>query len=96
MNMTEEQAKKLYESRFWKTMTSRERATFQLYQDRLCMPFSIFHQAIEETLDRHVYTHEFCFNRKGLKKELNGESPAPTMEEIINLIPEEKRLIIFT
>ena len=94
--MTEEQAKKLYESRFWESMTAPERAAFQIYQDRLCMPFSVFHQAIEETLDRHVYTHEFCFNRNRLKRELKGGSPAPTMEEIINLIPEEKRLIIFT
>jgi hypothetical protein len=58
------------------------------------MPFSIFHEAITKALGRPVFTHEFGLNREGLIKELFRGAPAPTLEEIINLIPEEKRIII--
>jgi hypothetical protein len=41
-----------------------------------------------------VFTHEFGLNYQGLKDELfNGKEP-PILEEIINLIPEEKRIVI--
>ena len=33
---------------------------FQLYEERLCMPFPLFHKAVEEALGRPVYTHEFA------------------------------------
>jgi len=50
---------------------------------------------VQKTLGRPVFTQEFTSNNiNRLKKELLGECPAPTMEEIINLIPKEKRLII--
>ena len=83
-----EEAVALYDSEFWKDMTYRERATFQLFEERLCMPFDVFHEAIEKTLGRPVFTHEFAFD--GIKKEFLGEKPAPTFEEIIGLIPEKK------
>ncbi|MDE1139904.1 MAG: hypothetical protein PW999_09675 [Paraburkholderia tropica] len=92
--MTKDEAIALSESKFWEPMSYRERAVFQIFEDRLCMPFSVFHEAIEKALDRPVFTHEFGLNREGLQKELMGEVPAPTMEEIMNLIPAEKRLII--
>ena len=75
-------------------MTPREIAEFQMEQDRLCVPFDVFHKAIEDALGRPVYTHEFGLNRDGLRKELNGEKESPTLEEIINLIPENKRILI--
>jgi hypothetical protein len=58
------------------------------------VPFEVFHEAIEKALGRPVWTHEFGLNMEGLKKEFLGETPPPTMEEIMNLIPEEKRVII--
>lgn len=92
--MTKEQAIALSESKFYENMSMREIAEFQIMEDRLCMPFDIFHEAIEKTLGRPVYTHEFGLNREGLKDELfNGKAP-PTLEEIINLIPESKRVIV--
>lgn len=54
----------------------------------------MFHEAVEKALGRPVWTHEFGLNWDGLKKELMGEAPAPTMQEIIDLIPEEKRIIV--
>ena len=92
--MTKDEAVALYDSGFWKQMTHEEIAKFQLMEDLLCMPFDVFHEAIEKALGRPVWTHEFGLNREGLIKELFHEAPAPTLEEIINLIPEEKRILI--
>ncbi|MDR1176917.1 MAG: hypothetical protein LBK83_15765 [Treponema sp.] len=93
-NMTKDEAVVLHESGFWKQMTYEEIAKFQIMEDRLCMPFTVFHEAITKALDRPVFTHEFGLNREGLIKELFHGAPAPTLEEIINLIPEEKRILI--
>lgn len=90
--MTKDEAIKLYESKFWETMTYEERAKFQLFEKLLCMPFDVFHEAIEKTLGRPVWTHEFVGDH--LKKELLGQSPAPSMEDIINMIPADKRMIV--
>lgn len=92
--ISKERAIALYESKFWLTMSPRERAEFQMFTTRLCMPFDVFHEAVEKTLGRPVFTHEFGLNRDGLMAELRGEKPAPSFEEIVNLIPEEKRLIV--
>ena len=92
--MTKDQAIALYDSEFWMDMTYRERAEFQISERRLCMPFDVFHEAVEKTLGRPVFTHEFGMNHDGIKKEIFGEKEQPTMEEIINMIPEEKRIIV--
>ena len=92
--MKKEEASRLYESKFWEGMTFEERAKFQLFEELLCMPFDIFHEAVEKTLGRPVWTHEFGLNVEGLRKELLGGKDAPTMEEIINMIPENKRTVI--
>ena len=92
--LTEKQAIKLYKSEFWKKLSYRQRAEFQFKARRLCMPFDVFHEAVQKTLKRPVYSHEFGLNYEGLLKELHGEKEPPTFEEIINMIPKEKRLII--
>ena len=83
----------LSESDFWLEMSPRDIAEFQLNQRRLCMPFDVFHGAVEAALERPVWTHEFA-DRDSLLKEFNGESPMRTMDDILNLIPEGKRLLI--
>lgn len=88
--MTKEQAM----SRFWEGMNYRERAMFQLFEPLLCMPFNVFHEAVEKALHRPVYTHEFGLNWAGLQAEIHGEQSSPTLEEIINLIPADKRVIV--
>ena len=93
--MTKEEAKKLSDSKFWEFMTFEDRATFQLFENRLCMPFEVFHEAIEKLLGRPVWTHEFA-DADRLQKEFLGERPRPTIEEIMNLIPAEKRIILVT
>ena len=45
---------------FYYVKTAEEIVAFQLYEERLCMPFPLFHKAVEEALGRPVYTHEFA------------------------------------
>lgn len=89
-----EAAIKIGESEWWKGRTFREIAKFQLFTKELCCPFEIFHEAIQKTLGRPVYTHEFGMDYDGIVQEFLGERDAPSLEEIINLIPEDKRIII--
>lgn len=92
--ISEEEAIALAKSEFWQTLSHRERAEFQLFTDQLCMPFDVFHEAIEKTLGRPVFTHEFGLDVEGLRRELMGERPAPTFDEIIGMIPADKRVVL--
>lgn len=89
-----EMAISLFESGWWKERPAKEVATFQMFTVELSMPFTEFHRALEEALGRPVWTHELGLNADGIRAELLGERPAPTMEEIIGLIPVEKRIVI--
>lgn len=89
-----DKAMELYESEFWKPMSYRERAVFQMFCEQLCMPFDVFHEAVTKALGRDVYTHEFGLNRDGLIAELNGTGASPTFEEVLSMIPEDKRVIV--
>ena len=84
----------MFNSDIWKVWNHEQIVRFQLFQEKLCMDFSRFHEAMEAVLGRPIYTHEFGLNYDGLVEEYLGVKKAPTMDEIINLIPEEKRLII--
>ena len=90
--MTREQAIKLAESEWWEGLSDHDIVMFQLFEDKLCMPFGRFHEAVEKVLGRPVWTHEFAFD--GIKKEFLGDKPAPSWDEIVNLIPAEKRIIV--
>ena len=92
--MTKEQAIKLAESNWWVGLSPKDIVGFQLFEEKLCMDFSAFHEALEKVLERPVFTHELGLNYKGICQEFLGEKEPPTFEEIINLIPEEKRLIV--
>jgi hypothetical protein len=91
--LTKDQAIHLAESKWWEGKTDREIVEFQLFTKRLCMPFDLFHKAVESTLGRPVWTHEFGSAGR-LKEEFLGDKPAPTFDEIINLIPEDKRILV--
>lgn len=92
--MSQQEAIAFHDSKAYEAMSDRERAEFQMVQDRLCMPFGVFHGAVEKTLGRPVFTHEFGLNREGLMKELLGERAAPSFGEILALLPADKRIII--
>lgn len=89
-----ERALELADSHWWELCTAREIAEFQMFTRELCCPFDVFHKALEEALGRPVWTHELGLNAEGIRQELRGERDAPTWDEIVVLIPEEKRLII--
>ena len=92
--LTKEQAIAFYDNKLYENMSCRQIAEFQMAQDRLCMPFGVFCKALEETLGRPVFTHEFALNYDGLLKELYGEKEPPTFEDVISLIPKEKLILI--
>ena len=92
--LNKEQAIAFYENGLWKDMTHRQRAEFQLLTERLCMPFGVFHEAIEVALDRPVYTHEFGLHWDRLQAELHSEADPPSLEDILGMIPEDKLVIV--
>jgi hypothetical protein len=53
-NLTANQAKELFECKWWEQFTKSQAAFFQLHQDMLCMPFSLFHEYTEVLLERPV------------------------------------------
>lgn len=83
--MTKEEAIELSKTRFWEKMTPREIALFQFFEERLCMPFEVFHEAMESALGRPVCVHEFALNFGGLEVELLGDSQEKTLIEIIDI-----------
>ena len=91
--MTQQEAIDLFRSGWWKTKSPREIFEFQLNEERLCMPFPEFHEAAEKVLDRPVFTHEFA-RPDLLRIELAGNTPAPILQNIMDLIPPEKRIIV--
>lgn len=91
--LTKEEAIKFIESDVWKEWDAEQIVKFQLFQDRICLPFDLYHKSLQEVLKRPVYTHEIgC--RDWLINEYLKKKKAPTFEEIINLIPKEKRIVI--
>ena len=95
MSMNKDQALALVATKWWEGKSARSICMFQLFEERLCMPFDLFHKAVEDALGRPVWTHEFA-NQDALQKQLMGELPAPTMQEIFDMIPEAKRIIVIT
>ena len=82
------QATALYDSEFWRFLNAEERAFFQLSVDRLCMPLLEFNQAVETCLNRRVRAVEYL-RPQALLAELTGNLPAPSIEEILELVPDE-------
>jgi hypothetical protein len=91
--LTKEQAIAFADSEIWKSWTAEQIVRMQLFQRRLCVPFNVFHESVGEVFGRDVYTHEFA-NSEALMLEYLGFRPAPTLDEIIEMIPEDKRRII--
>lgn len=56
----EAKAIELANSKWWENLTPREIVQFQLFSKELCMPFDVFHEALEKALDRSVWTHELA------------------------------------
>lgn len=74
--LTLEKAIELGQSPWWEELGAKEVAFLQLQQNRLCMPFGVFHQKVEEALGHPVFTHEFAHVRH-LLDELLKDGPVP-------------------
>ena len=84
----------LAQSDWWLARTARQIAKFQLFTVELCLPFGVFHRAVEETLGRPVLIHEFGLDVDGLIHELIGERDPPTFAEILALLPADTRPVL--
>jgi len=98
MPLTEERAIALYNSGWWRGKTPADVVRFQLFERRLCMPFSEFHKAVEQVLERPVQVQEFgtFFTREygilgNLREEYLRGQPAPTLREVLNIIADDRR-----
>lgn len=58
--MTKEQAIAMANSNWWVDKTAKEIVKFQINEPLLCMPWNIFHEAVEEVVGGAVWTHEFA------------------------------------
>lgn len=85
--MNKEQAIAMAESKWWEGKTAQEIAVFQLNEDLLCMPFNVFHKAVEEWLGRPVWTHEFV-SPEELITEGHCESYTRNMGDVIGKAQE--------
>ena len=92
-SLTRQQATALYESSFWESLAYVERARFQLSEDRLCMPFDVFLDAVERSLGRAVTVGEFL-DSKSLLSEITGERRPLGIDELLELVPEKKRVLL--
>jgi len=93
--MTKEEAIALANTGWWKNQPPEAIVSFQLFEERLCMDWADFQEAVSKCLHRPVWTHEFARgNADALQREFLNEKAAPTFEEICALIPEVKRIVI--
>lgn len=94
LSIGKEKAIQLYETEWWKEKSYHEIAEFQLFTKELSCPFDVFHEAVEKSLGRPVFTHEFGLNYDGICREFLGEKESPTMNEILHMIPQEKLIVV--
>jgi hypothetical protein len=88
-----EAAIKMAQSGWWKDLSPRQICKVQLFIKECCMPFREFTTALNEALGRPVYTHELA-DIQSIQLEYLGEKDAPTMEEIVGMLPAEKVIIL--
>lgn len=63
-----EEAKALYDSKFWEPLTLAERAHFQINERRLCMPFPVFHEAEKRNARIELLEAEAVAGRAAIEK----------------------------
>lgn len=89
-NLTKENAVALVETKFWEQMTPYQIASFQLFQSRLCMPFDVFHGAVDDFAPG-CSTISFGLLVPELQKAVRGDKGPPTLQEILDSVPESVR-----
>lgn len=80
-----------YDTQWWEGQEPMDIVDFQLYEPRLCMPFDLFHAAVEKVFGRPVWTHEFAnstrlqeeFERRRAGAEPEQTNPLATLLEVL-------------
>jgi hypothetical protein len=85
--LTRDEAIALHDSGEWKSWDKRALGAFVLFQDKLCVPMTVYHEAVEVLLGRGVYTHEFGLIEV-LRAEAMGKLPAPDLMGIFNKVAD--------
>lgn len=60
IGITKEEARRLEQTGWYQGRTAEDIVSFQLFENRLCMPFEQFHSAVNAVLGHPVWTHEFA------------------------------------
>lgn len=76
-------------NKWWESEDPLQVALYQIFEPTLLVDFSLFHQGLEELLDRPVFTHELGLNYEGLKRE--AELSIERFQKGINKISDEQR-----
>ncbi len=93
--ITKIQALNIFHNEKWKRWTDYQKVKFQLYQDRLCMPYTEFRKALTVVFGRSIWSHELSSsNINSMIKEFEKKRKAPTFTEILELIPKDKAIVI--
>jgi hypothetical protein len=79
----------LYQSGWWRERPAKEVALFQLQTAELSLPFSEFGRVLKEATGRYVTKYELS-QPESLIAEIMGERPAPTHEELAQLLALEQ------
>lgn len=61
---------KLFEARWWELFSSRQAASLQWCQERLCMPFGEYQRCMQVLLGRPIGVHELRAANKSLDEEV--------------------------
>ncbi len=85
--LTKQESLSFFKNNLWENMSAKERAQFQIIQDRLCMPMYIFIDSVAETLNRSVTPVELVINRESIINELFDNDKLFNFEELVKMIP---------
>jgi len=94
--MTREQAVILAESDWWERVDYVTLVGFQLFEERLCMDFSYFHNKLEKVFGRPIFTHEIGLLYDDLCREFLSKHKRVSLDDLLKLdciSDETKRLL---
>ena len=91
--VTKDEAIEIAQSNIWNEWSNEVIFAFGMFQQRLSFDFGKFQEATEKVLGRPVFTHEFAY-RDLLIAEWLKKIPQANFSGIINLIPQEKRIVV--
>jgi len=75
--LNRKEAVSFYEQKSYSDLSDKEKALLQLQQEHMCMPMSIFMNAVSNVLGRDVEPTELSINREAILIEiLEDEAPA--------------------